>query len=177
MLRRVSPSPPCRPRGEDQATPQTPAGPRLRRPLPGLPGPPAHPAPALALSLFGLPVRSRPGSRGSRSVPGWCWGLVLGTQPTGFRAEGPGAAFSICFPRVPGEAEVAASPSWFSGLMHPRGDSSAWRPRGHRARSRAAGGGPRASCGLSFRQGSSPHSRFSFLGGQPDAGGMSFFFS
>lgn len=57
----------------------------------------------------------------------------------------------------------------------PLGDSSAWRPRGHRARSRAAGVGPRASCGLSFRQGSRPHPRSAFLGGQPEAGGMSFF--
>lgn len=60
--------------------------------------PPVHPAPALALSVFGLPVRSQPVSRGSRSVPGWCWGLVLGTQPTGFQAEGRTQPSQFAFP-------------------------------------------------------------------------------
>lgn len=102
--------------------------------------PPAHSAPALALSLFGLLVRSQPVSRGSRSVPGWCWGLVLGAQPTGFRAEGPGATLAVCFPRVPGEAEVAASPSWFSGPMPPEGTALLGGPE-----DTARGAEPRAS--------------------------------
>lgn len=133
------------------------------------------PRPILRLRLCRPCVGSRcdpqPVSRGSRSAPGWCWGLVLGIQPTGLRAEGPGATLTVCFPRVPGEAEVAASPSWFFDLMPPEGTALLGGPE-----DTARGAEPRASCGLSFRQGSRPHPRSAFLGGQPEAGGMSFFF-
>lgn len=107
------------------------------------------PWPILRLRLRRPSLGSRcdpqPVSRGLRSAPGWRWGLVLGTQPTGFRAEGPGAALAICFPRVPGEAEVA-SPSWFSVLMSPEGTALLGGPEdtARRAELRAADPGPPA---------------------------------
>lgn len=114
MARKASPSPQRRPRGQAQATPQTPGGPA---PAPS-PSRAPQPVPRLRGTPPGLPRRPAVVPRDSVAAPtGWC-GLVLGSQPAGSRrAEAPGATLTFCFPRALGEAGAAALPSWSSGPM------------------------------------------------------------